>query len=179
MGVSTDGEERAAAFDAFCAAEYRQLVGVTHLIVGDLAVAEELVQAALEKAWLRWDRVRDMASPGGWVQRVASNDARSTLRRRAAERRALQRHASGAAAAPPVDSATVMAVRQALLSLPRRQREVLVHRHVAGRTVAETAQAMGISEAATTQLTYRASQRLRQLLPEEKCATTTEEREHG
>lgn len=153
----------ARAFDAFVAAEYDQLVRATSLIVGDRWVAQELVQDALGKAWVRWDRVGCMAAPGGWVQRVASNGARSVFRRRAAERRALRRHGVEPPTAP-VESATVLAVREALLALPHRQREAVVHRYYLGRTVAETAEVLGVSQGATTQLTYRASQRLRELL---------------
>ena len=158
--------DRAAAFDAFCAAEQDRLVGATSLVVGDRAVAQELVQVALERAWLRWDRVSALRSPGAWTQHVALNLARSALRRRAAERRALARHGP-TAPTDPVDTATVLAVRQALRELPDRQREVLLHRHFAGRTVAETAEVMGLTEGATTQLAHRATTRLRALLPKE------------
>lgn len=159
-------DPRAEAFDAFCAAQYDQLVGAVHLLCGDLGAAEELVQSALERAWSRWDQVSRMESPGGWVQVVAFNLARSGFRRRAAERRAHIRHGHRDQTAPE-DATTAMVVREALAQLPERQREAVIHRFHAGRSAAETARIMGISEDAVTQLAYRARQRLRDLLPEE------------
>lgn len=164
-------DDPAGAFDAFCAAEHRQLVAATALVVGDRWVAQELVQVALERTWLRWDHVSRLRSPGAWTQRVALNLARSALRRRAAERRAMARHGAGGTT-DPVDSATALIVRQALLTLPDRQREVLLHRYYAGRSIAETAEVMGLTEGATSQLTHRASTRLRALLPQDEAAPT-------
>ncbi len=51
-------------FDAFRVAEYPHLVAATTLLRGEVEVAEELVQTALERAWLRWDRVGVMVSAG-------------------------------------------------------------------------------------------------------------------
>lgn len=142
-------DDRAEAFDAFCAAQYTQLVGAVHLLCGDLGVAEELVQTALERTWQRWDRVSAMVSSGGWTQQVAFNLARSRLRRRMAERRALARHGV-TGSTEPVDTAGVLAVRRALLDVPVRQREALVHRYYGGLAMTEIAEVMGISEAAAT-----------------------------
>lgn len=151
------------AFDEFCRAEHGRVVGALLLLCGEVGLAEEIAQTAFERAWARWDRVSAMVSPGGWVQQVAFNLARSGLRRRAAERRAMVRHGP-TAAQQPVDSAVVVTVRAALLALPPRQREAVVHRHHLGRSVAETAAVMGTSEGAVKQLTLRGSVTLRALL---------------
>lgn len=161
------------AFDAFCVAQYDQLVGAVYLLCGDLGAAEELTQSALEKAWSRWGRVSAMDSPGGWVQQVAFNLARSGFRRQAAERRAVRRHGPDEPT-QPIDSAAVISVREALLQLPSQQGEVVVHRYFVGRSVAETAVAMGLSQTAVKQLSYRARERLRELLPDEAVTS-----EHG
>ncbi|CAN5742771.1 SigE family RNA polymerase sigma factor [soil metagenome] len=157
----------------FCVAQYDQLVGSVYLLCGDLGVAEALTQSALEKAWSRWGRVSAMDSPGGWVQQVAFNLARSRFRRQAAECRAIKRHGPDDPTRP-VDSAAVITVREALLQLSARQREVVIHRYFMGRSVAQTAAAMGLSQTAAKQLSYRARQRLRELLPDEAVTS-----EHG
>lgn len=159
-------DSRAEAFDAFCNVQYDQLVGAVHLLCGDLGVAQELAQTALERAWSRWDRVSQMASPGGWVQQVAFNLARSRFRRHAAERRAYARHGAPQAT-DPHDDAAAQSVRQVLMVLPARQREVLVHRFYVGRSTAETAAAMGITQQAAKQLAYRARTRVRELMAED------------
>jgi DNA-directed RNA polymerase specialized sigma24 family protein len=44
------------------------------------------VSEAFARALAAWPRVRTMDSPGGWLYRVALNQARSWLRRRGLER---------------------------------------------------------------------------------------------
>lgn len=153
------------ALEAFCRREHRRLVGTLSLYCGDPGLAEELAQEALYRACRRWPHVRDMASPGAWVHRVAINLANSTYRRRRAERRAHQRQV-------PVphhdaDPAAAVAIREAVAALPKRQRAVLVLRHYSGHSVAETAELLGVSTGAVKQLTHRAITALRTQFPDE------------
>lgn len=55
-----------------------------------------------------------------------------------------------------------MVVRQAVADLPLRQRTALVHRYYAGRDVAQTATAMGITPGTVRALTHQAMTALRQ-----------------
>lgn len=167
--------EDEAAFDAFCRAQHAGLVGAVALVCGDRALAEELVQTALERAWVRWQAVQRMDSPGGWVRQVAFNLARSSLRRRAAERRA-NRRTGIAGPVQPEDSATVLTVRSALCDLPARQREALVHRYHGGLDTAQTAAAMGISAGAVKQLVHRGTSALRATIgPDDLMSAPLEE----
>lgn len=144
---------------AFVRREQPRLVRAVGLLIGDRAVAEEVAQEALLRAASRWEQVSRLASPGGWTHRVAINLATSTLRRRAAERRARARlHADTTTDA--VD-ATGLAVRQALASLPERQRRVLVLRHVLDWTVQEITELDGGSAQAVRQQLFRARSALR------------------
>ncbi|MGH8266032.1 MAG: RNA polymerase sigma factor, partial [Steroidobacteraceae bacterium] len=74
--------------DAFCSRTRTRLVGALSLYLGDPGVAEELANDALLRAVDRWEQVREMANPDGWVYAVSFNLARSRYRRLAAERRA-------------------------------------------------------------------------------------------
>jgi DNA-directed RNA polymerase specialized sigma24 family protein len=76
---------------ALCQREHPRLVRALRLWCGDDALAEELAQEALLKAVVHWRRVKHMSSPGGWLFEVARNQANSSHRRRAAERRAMER----------------------------------------------------------------------------------------
>jgi DNA-directed RNA polymerase specialized sigma24 family protein len=51
------------------------------MLCGDAAFAEDLVQTALEKAYLRWDRI-EMIDPFGYVRQAVVNNHLSWLRRR-------------------------------------------------------------------------------------------------
>src|SRR6266571_4261436 len=68
-------------FHRFFEAEHRRLTTALYLITGDPSEAEELSQEALVRVYERWDRVRRMDSPTGYLYRTALNLHRSRLRR--------------------------------------------------------------------------------------------------
>ena len=156
-----DGPHDDAA--GFCAAEYPQLVRALSLYVGDADLAEEVAQEALLRR--AWGRVSQLESPGGWTWRVAVNLANSHFRRRQAARRARQQLDRDTAHHDP-DGGDAVAVRQAVASLPVRQRSALVLRHVLDLSAPETAVRMGISADAVRSLTKRATATLRAQLGE-------------
>lgn len=153
--------------DAFLRAEHPGLVRFVDLLVGDLPVAEELAQEALVRAADRWSRVGRLERPDAWLRHVARNLARSHLRRRGAERRALQRHGGDEVASRLVDVPTRDEVHDALMALSRDDREVLVLRHHVGLSVEEAAAELGVTTTALTSRASRAAARLRDLLAEE------------
>jgi RNA polymerase sigma factor (sigma-70 family) len=145
---------------AFCEREHPRLVGLLALYVGDVQVAEELAQDTLVRVCQHWPRVRRMADPTAWSTRVGLNLARSMFRRHAAGRRALARHGA-ADEAPTADTSAVIAVRTAVSELPPRMREAVIHRYFLGRSVAETAGAMGCAEGTVKALVHKAVRALR------------------
>jgi RNA polymerase sigma factor (sigma-70 family) len=134
--------------------DHPRLVRALTLACGDPQVAEDAVQEALVRACERMERGEEISSLTGWVAVVAMNEARSTFRRRAAERRARDKierrvlHASSATADNTADTvvgsldhdARAAALQLAILQLPTRQREVTVlhyYLHHDVRTIAE------------------------------------------
>ena len=151
------------AAGAFCAAQYPRLVGGLALYVGDHAVAEELAQEALLRAFRRWGRVERLDSPQAWVWRVAINLNNSHFRRRRAEQRASERlRTSVEPAADDRDHAWGLAVRQAVAALPQRQRTALILRYYLDLPVEEAARRMDASPDAVRSLTKRAVAALRE-----------------
>jgi RNA polymerase sigma-70 factor (ECF subfamily) len=147
--------------EAFISDESPRLVGMLALYVGERGLAEELAQEALIRLCQHWPQVRTMERPGGWLTRVAMNLARSSWRRRAAERRAQARAGPPALTAVDPDVATTLAVRQAVAALPERQRRALVLRYYAQRSVVEVAFDMGCAEGTVKSLTHKAIAALR------------------
>jgi RNA polymerase sigma-70 factor (ECF subfamily) len=147
--------------DAFCRALGPRLVGSLVLYCGDRAVAEELAQEALARAFERWERVATMASPEAWTYRVAFNLARSGLRRQGAERRAHRRLRGDASVAVEPPDATAVAVREAVAALPPRQRAVIIARFYGGLSVSEAASALGCAEGTIKAHTAQAIANLR------------------
>jgi RNA polymerase sigma factor (sigma-70 family) len=146
--------------DDFCHREYPRLYGTLRLYCGDVWLAEELAQEALARAVRRWDRVGRMDAPGAWVHRVAINLANSWFRRSAAERRVLRRTSVGDAHEDP-DSATLIAVRQAVAALSPRQREVVILRFFHDLPVRAAAERMACAEGTVKSLLADAIRSLR------------------
>lgn len=142
--------------EKFCEDTRGRLVAALVLYTGDRHVAEDLAQEALARAWERWDRVGAMASPEGWTFRTARNLAVSRWRRRGIERRA---HRS--ATPVVVDPAEGIAIRDAVASLPERQRATVIARFYLGLSVAEAAEHLDCAEGTVKAATSQALDRLR------------------
>jgi len=61
-------------------AEYRSLVRLATLLVGDRATAEEVVQEAFVKLQLGWRRIREPERAPAWLRSAVLNGARSPRR---------------------------------------------------------------------------------------------------
>lgn len=154
-----------AEFDAWYVREHPRVASTVAAITGRPSLAAEAADEAFTRAYERWDRVRRMRSPGGWVHRTALNVARRQLRRSGHERSLLARLVPGEgrpAEAPPPDWSGEL--WDALRILPERQREALVLRHVADLPVAEVAEAMGVAPGTAAWTLHAARQRLAQAL---------------
>ena len=108
-------EAEGVDFATFFHDEYEVLLRAVYLLTGDRYEAEELAQDTFVKACERWDRVRTMDNPVGYLYRMAVNAHRSRLRRVGlATRRALSLRQSD----PISESDDRDQIRRALASLP-------------------------------------------------------------
>jgi RNA polymerase sigma factor (sigma-70 family) len=121
------------------------LVNAVALASGSYPAAEDAVQEALIRAWIRSERGERVDSLPGWVAAVALNLTRSGWRRSMSERRA-RRRMPERSGSPDTPSEEHVDVARALEGLPRRQREVAVLRYLLEMNTAEVAAALGISE---------------------------------
>jgi RNA polymerase sigma factor (sigma-70 family) len=145
--------------------------------------AEDLVQEALLRAWERARRGEAVISLHAWVTTVATNLARSQLRRQQAERRAMARLLGawpqwlvGQAGAADLVDDHVDEVRELLAGLPRRQREVLVLHYVADLDVASIAKLLGISVGTVKSSLSRGRQAIVRTVRAPAPATTAKEK---
>jgi RNA polymerase sigma-70 factor (ECF subfamily) len=130
-------------FAVFYASSYRRLLGQLFAVTGDLAEAENVLQEAYARAFVRWSRVRGYDRPEAWVRRVAINLAAMadrSLRRRA---RALLR--LGPPPVVPELSPELLDLRDALAALPLGQRQVIVLHHLVGLPVEEVARELRLA----------------------------------
>ncbi|RKN44217.1 RNA polymerase sigma factor [Micromonospora endolithica] len=152
-------------FDDF----YRDHVDRVHralaLAVGDATLAREAVDEAMARAYARWDRVRGLDNPAGWVFRVGLNWATSWWRKVRRERSPVRDTAHPTTAGPDPDG---LAARAALARLPEGQRAVIVCRVLLDLTTAETAATLGLTEGTVKSRLSRGLTGLRVALSEEE-----------
>ena len=144
-------------FESWYRAEYPRIVNALTLVTGDRSVAVDAASEACVRAYAKWDRVSTMERPGGWLYKVALNDARRRLRRSARDRGAV------AEAAPPTTVGPVETdpdLWAAVSRLPQRTREAVVLRYVADLTEPAIASALGVRRGTVATLLRRARQTL-------------------
>ena len=114
----------------------------------------------VRRVWTDWDRVKDHPSPEAWAARVGINSVNSWFRRRGIERRAVARSASRVTSPSPEPPDEYLDVRQAVASLPRRQRTALVLRYYLDLSIAEAASQMDCAPGTVKSLTNKALSQL-------------------
>ena len=148
----TDEEQLAQ----FVAGEYAGLVAALSLVCGERAAAEDAVQEALARAMLAQRRGTIDSLPA-WVRVVALNQLRNRWRSRSREQKATQLLRDTQVTSASDDALEdAMDLVAALASLSRRQREAVALHYRLGLNVAETAQAMRVSDGTVKTLLSRA-----------------------
>lgn len=124
MRSTVEVEPTSEDFSEFFERTYTRLTSACLLLTGSPAEAEDLAQEALSRICARWEVVRSMNSPEGYLFRTALNLNRKRLRRVAVR----ARHAAGSVASrDEIEVAEErLDVLRAVAALPRGQREALV-----------------------------------------------------
>ena len=147
------------AFAAFVAEAGPRLLRGAYLLTGDRLLAEDALQDALARAFLRWSRID---SPEAYVRRALVNGQRSAWRRRrVAERLTPVTPEAGAQSDHADDSVRVDAVARALQALTARERSVLVLRYWHDLSEAAVADELGIALGTVKSTAHRALGKLR------------------
>ena len=119
----------AEGFAQFVEARERALQRTAYLLTGDWALAEDLVQTALARAWPRWERITRRDDPEIYVRKVLVNTWTTWNRRRWRGEKPSAEVPDAVAAGDVAEEVTVrVGLRGALGSLTPRQRAVLVLR---------------------------------------------------
>lgn len=171
---------READFDAFYTSCAHRLTGQLYLLTGSRAEAEDCVQEAFERAWLRWGQVSQADSPEAWVRTVARRLAVSRWRRTrnamtAWGRRAVPDELEG----HDESSSDRVALVDALQQLPDSQRTAIVLHHLCDLDVAAVSRETGQSLSAVKSQLSRGRQRLADLLDAPAPSTTIHHTQNG
>lgn len=151
-------------FREYVTSRSRSLLRTAYVLTGNRADAEDLVQAALAKTFLAWDRIEDSGALDGYVRKAMVNTHISWWRRRRLDEyptdevpdRAVVDDAGDAG-----DSDLQDTLRRAIDRLPRRMRAAVVLRYYEDMTEAEVADALGVSLGTVKSTVSRAVAKLR------------------
>lgn len=173
--------DRAAARDLTLRLTPRAMA-LAHRMLGDRAEAEDVTQEAMLKLWKMapdWEPGRGQVST--WLYRVTSNLCTDRLR----SRKGRGPVPLDAVAEPPDDGPgreealhlqeRAAALEDALLTLPERQRQAVILRHLEGLANPEIAEVMDISVEAVESLTARGKRALAAVLARQKTMLGLEE----
>jgi len=162
-----------AAWDALVEATYREVYTLCLRVLRDEQEAADATQDTYLKVWRGIKGFRGDAAFTTWLYRVGMNAA-LTRNRGNSRRRAIEVAAEPEAlvALPASDSTEAAAgarvelgvLETALASLPEHYRVAVVLRDVYGRSTAEVAEALGISETAAKVRVHRARKKLKSMV---------------
>jgi RNA polymerase sigma-70 factor (sigma-E family) len=161
-GVRSVDEQGREAFRTYVAARSPALLRTAYLLTGSRVDGEDLLQTALAKTYLAWDRIREREALDGYVRRVMVNSHTSRWRRRKINEYATDDLPErGGQRDAMEDLALHDALWTALAGLPKRQRATVVLRYYEDLSEAETAAVLGISVGTVKSTTSRALAKLR------------------
>lgn len=151
-------------FTAYVRTKGPTLLRTARALTPNPADAEDLLQTALTKTYLAWDRIDDHRAVDGYVRRTLVNTRTSQWRKRKVDEFATDELPEPAAAGQP-DLTEQQAQRDALLRaiarLPPRQRAMVVLRYYEDMSEVQTAETLGVSVGTVKSAVSRALGKLR------------------
>lgn len=149
------------AFRDYVNARGRALLRTAYLLTGNLADAEDLVQSALAKTYLAWERIQDRAALDGYVRKAMVNTHISWWRRRRLDEFPTDDIPDQAVADHSAASDQHEMLQRAIDRLPERMREAVMLRFYDDMTEAEVAEVLGVSLGTVKSTVSRAVAKLR------------------
>jgi RNA polymerase sigma-70 factor, ECF subfamily len=140
----------------------REMLCLAMRVVGNSADAEELVQEAFLKAY-RYQQRSNVENWGGLLHRLVVNNALDHLRKRKTSVPLPEGGLAGSSGDPVgMAEARELAdrLRREIARLPRQQSEVFCLSQIDGRTNAQIAEALGITDGAVATALNKARKRL-------------------
>ena len=159
------------AFARIVAAHHDDMARVAFVVCGDVELAQEAVQAAWQKAWVKLGSIRAADRLRPWLVSVAANEARQLVRSR--HRRWLREtvidgdaEADARAGPDPAGRAAELDLANALAGLDPDDRTLIALRYAAGLTSDEIGRLIGMTGGGVRARLARLLHRLRKELHE-------------
>jgi RNA polymerase sigma-70 factor, ECF subfamily len=162
MSDSADTVRRRVRFEALCGGLRPDLFRFAFWLARDRAVAEDVVQDTLLRAWRSFDGLSADAAARPWLLTIARREFARRFERKRLETVDLEEvSALEDPALASAERAELAELRAAIFALEDDYREPLVLQVLMGYTTEEIAQHMGLKPGAVLTRLFRARQKLR------------------
>ncbi|MBE1598447.1 SigE family RNA polymerase sigma factor [Streptomyces stelliscabiei] len=153
------------SFSAYVKARQPVLLRTARSLTANPCDAEDLLQTALAKTYVAWERIEDHRALDGYVRRALLNTRTSQWRKRKVDEFACDEmpEPEGAQAADPAEQQALHdAMWRAIMKLPARQRAMVVLRYYEDLSEVQTAEVLGVSVGTVKSAVSRALGKLRE-----------------
>jgi RNA polymerase sigma-70 factor (ECF subfamily) len=162
------GNPRRARFQALCQSLRPDLLRFAFWLARDRALAEDVVQETMIRAWKAQDSLLDEGAAKPWFLTIIRREyARSFERKRFVTVDVEELIAKEEPMLAAADDQELMELRAAIFKLPGEYREPLVMQVLMGYSTAEIAAELGLSNAAVLTRLFRARKQLRAMCGED------------
>jgi RNA polymerase sigma-70 factor (ECF subfamily) len=134
----------AGEFNEFYRRNYQGVVRHALWLTGSIEGAEDLAQEAFQAAYKRWDMVRSLDWPRGWLLKVVDNQSRSLRRRIELDLRVRPRLNASEPTSLVIDDSQLL-LWEVVRRLPRRQAQAVALHYGSGLAVDQCAALMRCS----------------------------------
>ncbi|GAB2830901.1 SigE family RNA polymerase sigma factor [Streptomyces chlorus] len=153
------------SFSSYMRARQPVLLRTARSLTGNPNDAEDLLQTALAKTYVAWERIEDHRALDGYVRRALLNTRTSQWRKRKVDEFACgelpEPDPVSAADDPAEQQALRDAMWRAIMRLPARQRAMVVLRYYEDLSEVQTAEVLGVSVGTVKSAVSRALGKLR------------------
>ncbi|SFY38430.1 RNA polymerase sigma-70 factor, sigma-E family [Streptomyces atratus] len=153
------------SFSSFVRARGPVLLRAARSLTANPSDAEDLLQTALTKTYVAWERIEDHRALDGYVRRALLNTRTSQWRKRKVDEFAcdeLPEQEATPGPDPAEQQSLHDAMWRAVLKLPDRQRAMVVLRYYEDLSEAQTAEVLGVSVGTVKSAVSRALGKLRE-----------------
>jgi RNA polymerase sigma-70 factor (ECF subfamily) len=162
------GNQRRARFQALCQSLRPDLLRFAFWLARDRALAEDVVQETMIRAWKAQDSLLDEGAAKPWFLTIIRREyARTFERKRFVTVDVEELIAKEEPMLAAADDQELMELRAAIFKLPGEYREPLVMQVLMGYSTAEIAAELGLSNAAVLTRLFRARKQLRVMCGED------------
>ncbi|CAM5380063.1 SigE family RNA polymerase sigma factor OS=Streptomyces tendae OX=1932 GN=GUR47_21555 PE=3 SV=1 [Streptomyces tendae] len=154
------------SFASYVKARQPVLLRTARSLTANPSDAEDLLQTALTKTYVAWERIEDHRALDGYVRRALLNTRTSQWRKRKVDEFACDELPEPEPASCADDQAERQALHdamwRAIMKLPARQRAMVVLRYYEDLSEARTAEVLGVSVGTVKSAVSRALGKLRE-----------------